>query len=128
MRQVIDSDDVRYTRSHEWVMMEDLTVTVGITDYAQANLPGIDFVEMPSVGLEVNAGDEVATLETARDSAAVAAPVDGSVVEVNPLLEENPELINTDPYGDGWLFRVEMSDATTWQDLLTAEEYQDYIG
>ncbi|MDR1613125.1 MAG: hypothetical protein LBT97_10155, partial [Planctomycetota bacterium] len=71
MRQVIDSDDVRYTRSHEWVMMEDLTVTVGITDYAQANLPGIDFVEMPSVGLEVNAGDEVATLESARDSAAV---------------------------------------------------------
>lgn len=127
MHKVIDSDDVRYTRDHEWVMMEDLTVTVGITDYAQANLPGINFVEMPSVGLEVNAGDEVVTLESPRDSAAVVAPVDGSVVEVNSLLEENPELLNADPYGDGWLFRVEMTDVTTWQDLLTAEEYEDYI-
>lgn len=128
MAKVMDADNMRYTKDHQWVMMEDDVATIGVTDYAQLELPDINFVEMPAEGLEVNAGDEMVTIESTRDSAAVMAPVDGTVVEVNGLLEENPELLNTDPYGDGWLLRVEMTDVTTWQDLLTAEEYEEYIG
>lgn len=128
MAKVIDADNIRYTRDHEWVMMEEATATIGVTDYAQSELPDINFVELPAEGLEVNAGDEMVTIESTRDSAAVLSPVDGTVVEVNTLLEENPQLLNTDPYGDGWLIRLEMTDVTTWQDLLTAEEYEEYVG
>lgn len=128
MAKVIDADNIRYTRDHEWVMMEEATATLGVTDYAQSELPDINFVELPAEGLEVNAGDEVVTIESTRDSAAVLSPLDGTVVEVNTLLEENPELLNSDPYGDGWLIRLEMTDVTTWQDLLTAEEYEEYVG
>lgn len=127
MNKIVDADNIRYTKDHEWVMMEDAVATIGITDYAQKDLPDVNFVELPAEGLEVNAGDEVATIESVRDSAAVIAPVDGMVVEINSLLEDNPELINSDPYGDGWILRVEMTDITTWQDLLTAEEYEEYI-
>ncbi len=128
MAKVIDADNIRYTRDHEWVMMEEATATIGLTDYAQSELPDINFVELPAEGLEVNVGDEVVTIESTRDSAAILSSVDGTVVEVNTLLEENPELLNSDPYGDGWLVRVEMTDLTTWQDLLTAEEYEEYVG
>lgn len=128
MAKVIDADNIRYTRDHEWVMMEEATATLGVTDYAQSELPDINFVELPAEGLEVNAGDEVVTIESTRDSAAVLSPLDGTVVEVNTLLEENPQLLNSDPYGDGWLIRLEMTDFTTWQDLLTAEEYEEYVG
>jgi glycine cleavage system H protein len=128
MAKVVDADNIRYTRDHEWVMMEEATATLGVTDYAQSELPDINFVELPAEGLEVNAGDEVVAIESTRDSAAVLSPLDGTVVEVNTLLEENPELLNSDPYGDGWLIRLEMTDVTTWQDLLTAEEYEEYVG
>ncbi len=128
MSKIIDADNMRYTRDHAWVMMEDDIATIGITDYAQHELPDVTFVEMPSEGMEVNAGDEVVSIEAARDALSVASPVDGTIVEVNVLLEENPDLLNTDSYGDGWLVRVEMTDLTTWQDLMTTEEYEEFIG
>lgn len=127
MSKVIDADNIRYTRDHAWVMMEDDVATIGMTDYAQRELPDINFVEMPAEGLEVNAGDEMVSIESNRDSASIVAPVDGTVVEVNALLEDNPELLNSDPYGDGWLVRLELVDITTWQDLLTAEEYEEFV-
>ena len=127
MSKVIDADNMRYTKRHEWVMLEEDVVTVGITDYAQRELPEVNFVEMPAEGIEVNAGDEAATVESANDSLPVTAPMDGMIVEVNELLEESPGLINSDPYGDGWLFRLEVSDLSVWQDLLTAEEYEEYV-
>lgn len=128
MSKVMDSDNIRYTKRHEWVMLEDDVVTVGITDYAQKEIPEINFIDMPAEEVEVNAGDEAATLESQNDSLSVLAPMDGTVVEVNSLLEDNPELINSDPYGDGWLFRLEITDISSWRDLLTAEEYEEYVG
>ena len=128
MSKVIDADNMRYTKRHEWVLLEDDVVTVGITDYAQREIPEVNFVEMPAEEIELNAGDEAATVESQNDSLSVLAPLDGTVVEVNDLLEESPQLINADPYGDGWIFRLEIVDMATWRDLLTAEEYEDYVG
>ena len=127
MSKVVDADNIRYTRRHEWVMLEDDVVTVGITDYAQQEIPDVSFVEMPAEGQEMNAGDEAATLESQGDSLSVLAPCDGTVMEVNTLLEDSPILLNTDPYGDGWLFRLEIADLSQWSDLLTAEEYEEYV-
>ncbi|MDR3211846.1 MAG: glycine cleavage system protein GcvH [Planctomycetota bacterium] len=127
MSKVVDSDNMRYTRDHSWIMLEDDVVTVGITDYAQNSLPDINLVEMPAEGLEVSVGDEVASLESLADSLMVVASVDGTVMEVNQLLDKNPQLINADPYGDGWIFRLEVLDVSPWQDLMTAEEYSRFI-
>ena len=128
MSKVLDADDIRYSKRHEWVMLEDDIVTVGLTDYGQKELGKVSYVDMPAEGVEVNAGDEAATVESSSDSLSVMTPLDGTIVEINRLLEDNPELINSDPYGDGWLFRLEMTDIKSWRDLLTAEEYEDYIG
>ena len=128
MSKVLDADDIRYSKRHEWVMLEDDVVTVGLTDYGQKELGKVSYVDMPAEGVEVIAGDEAATVESNSDSLSVMTPLDGTIVEINRLLEDNPELINSDPYGDGWLFRLEMTDIKSWRDLLTAEEYEDYIG
>ncbi len=128
MTKVLDADYIRYTKRHEWAMLEDDVVTVGITDYAQKELETVSFVDMPAEDIEVISGDEAATVESQNDSLSVIAPLDGTVVEVNRLLEDNPELINSDPYGDGWLFRLEVTDISPWLDMLSAEEYEEYLG
>lgn len=128
MSQVIDADNMRYTKRHEWVMLEDDVATVGITDYGQSEIPGVDIVEMPTDGVELEAGEEAVTVETqGGESLSVVAPFGGTVVEVNGLLEEAPGLLNSDPYGDGWLFRLEVGNISLWNDLLTAEEYEEYV-
>ena len=127
MSKVLDADDIRYSKRHEWVMLEDDVVTVGLTDYGQKELGTVSYVDMPAEGVEVNSGDEAATVESNSDSLSVLTPLDGTVVEINRLLEDNPDLINSDPYGDGWLFRMEVTSISVWQDLLTAEEYEEYI-
>ena len=127
MSKVLDANNIRYSRRHEWAMLEDDVVTVGITDYAQKELETVSFIDMPAEDIEVNAGDETATVESQNDSLSVIAPMDGTVVEINRLLEDNPELINTDPYGDGWLFRLEVTDLSPWHDMLSAEEYEEYL-
>jgi glycine cleavage system H protein len=128
MTKVLDSDDIRYTKRHEWAMAEDDVVTIGLTDYGQKELGRVNFVDMPAEGVDVNAGDEAVTVESAADSLSVLAPLDGTITEVNALLEDTPELINSDPYGDGWLFRLEATDIKGWSDLMTAEEYEEYVG
>ncbi|MDR2390889.1 MAG: glycine cleavage system protein GcvH [Planctomycetota bacterium] len=126
MTKVIDANNIRYTKRHEWVLLEDEIATIGLTDRARSEMGEITLVELPAAEVEFQAGDEAATLESKKDSLVVLAPLDGVVTEVNQLLEETPELINSDPYGDGWLFRLELTDIGPWNDLMTAEEYEIY--
>lgn len=128
MSKIVDSDDIRYTKRHEWIMLEDDIITVGVTDYGQQEIEGVSLVDLSAEGIEINAGDEVATVEGNSESLSIIAPMDGTVMEVNRLLEDTPDLVNADPYGDGWLFRLEISNLSAWRDLLTAEEYEKYIG
>ncbi|MCX7934427.1 MAG: glycine cleavage system protein GcvH [Planctomycetota bacterium] len=118
---------LRYTKDHEWVLIEDDVATVGITDYAQHELGDITFVELPEEDVELRAGDEAATIESVKASSPVYAPVSGKVTEVNSQLEESPEDINHDPYGAGWLFRIEMSNPEEIEDLMGADDYEELL-
>ncbi len=118
---------LRYTKDHEWVLVEDDVATVGITDYAQHELGDITFVELPEEDVELRAGDEAATIESVKASSPVYAPVSGKVTEINSQLEETPEDINHDPYGAGWIFRVEMSDPDEIENLLSADDYEESL-
>ncbi len=116
-------EDFRYAASHEWARVEDDWVTVGISDFAQQSLGDVVFVELPEVGDEVNAGTEACVVESVKAAADVYSPASGTVVAVNDALEEAPELVNHDPYGDGWFFKVEPTDLEELDDLLDADEY-----
>lgn len=119
-------DDFRYAPSHEWARVEDDQVTVGISDFAQQSLGDVVYVELPQVGDEVNAGAEACVVESVKAAADVYAPVSGTVVAVNEALEEAPELVNQDPYGDGWFFKVEPTDLDEMDDLLDADGYEQH--
>jgi len=117
--------DLFYRESHEWVRDEgDGTVTVGISDHAQAQLGDMVYVELPEAGTEFGQGDACAVVESVKAASDAYAPVSGEVVEVNAALEDEPELVNTDPYGDGWMFKVKLSDASELEGLLKAEAYE----
>lgn len=119
--------DYRYTSSHEWVQVEGGVAVIGITDYAQSQLSDLTYLELPSEGDEFNAGEEVAVLESVKAASDVYAPVSGVVVEVNDLLNDSPELVNTSPFGDGWLFKLKMKDPDELKDLLDSDEYEDIL-
>lgn len=120
--------ELKYATSHEWVRNEgDGTVTVGITEHAQGLLGDMVFVELPDVGDEVSTGDDVAVAESVKAASDIYAPVSGEVVEVNEELEDSPELVNSDAFGDGWLFKVKLDDAGELDDLLDAEGYANSI-
>jgi len=119
-------EDSKYAKSHEYVHMEGTVGTVGITDYAQKELGDVVFVELPQVGTQLEAGDELGSIESVKAVSELFAPVSGEVVEINESLAEKPELVNTDPYGDGWMIRIRISDATELDDLMNAEEYEEY--
>ena len=117
--------DLKYTKSHEWVREEeDGTVVVGITDHAQSALGDLVFVEPPEAGTEVAAGDACAVVESVKAASDVYSPVSGEVVEANDALADSPELVNQDPYGDGWIMRIQVSDASELGELLDAEAYE----
>lgn len=121
--------DLKYRESHEWVREEDGEgVVVGITDHAQAELGDMVFVELPEPGMSYTQGDACAVVESVKAASDIYAPVSGEVVEVNEALQDDPGLVNNDPYGDGWLFRMEPSDESELDDLMNAEEYSDSIG
>ncbi len=101
--------------------------TIGITDYAQKELGDVVFVELPTVGSQLEAADELGSIESVKAVSELFAPVTGEVVEVNEALKEKPELVNTDPYGDGWMIKVRLSDPTEVDELMTAEEYEEYV-
>ncbi len=116
--------DLRYSSAHEWISVEDDIATVGITDFAQQQLGDITFVELPVIGDELEKGQEAAVVESVKAASDIYSPIDGTVLEVNEALEDSPEQINTDPYGDGWLFRVQMSDPGEEDNLLSESEYK----
>ena len=116
-----------YTAEHEWVAVEDGMARIGITDYAQSELGDIVFVELPEVGNETTQMEPFGTIEAVKAVSDLFAPVSGKVVEVNTLLEDQPELINTDPYGEGWILKIKLKDESEAQKLLSAEEYRKEI-
>ena len=120
-------EDLKFSKEHEWVLVEGSVATVGITDYAQDQLGDIVFVELPAVGDKVSKEDAFGVVESVKAVSDIYAPVSGKVVEVNDDLPENPEMLNEDPYGDGWIIKIEMSDPEELQDLMTATEYEEYV-
>jgi glycine cleavage system H protein len=118
-------DDLRYGRSHEWVRTEGDAVVVGITHYAQDQLGEVVYVELPEVGNAFAVGDELGTLESVKAVSEFLAPVAGEVLEVNERLADEPNLVNDDPYGDGWL--VKLSGSAEGEDLLDASGYQEFL-
>ncbi|MFN3368276.1 MAG: glycine cleavage system protein GcvH [Thermus sp.] len=116
-----------YTMTHEWALPEGDTVLVGITDYAQDALGDVVYVELPEVGRKVEKGEAVAVVESVKTASDIYAPVSGEVVEVNAALEKTPELINQDPYGEGWILRIRPLDMGHLDDLLDAAGYQEVL-
>ena len=120
-------EDSYYAKSHEYVHVEGDTGTIGITDFAQKELGDVVFVELPAVGTTLEAGDELGSIESVKAVSELFSPVSGEVIEVNEALTEKPELVNTDPYGDGWMIRIKLAAADEVDELMTAEDYEDYI-
>jgi glycine cleavage system H protein len=118
---------LRYTREHEWVLIEGNQATVGVTDFAQHELGEVVFVELPKIGDTVTKDEPFGVVESVKAASDVYAPVSGEVAETNDDLVSSPELINDDPYGDAWLIRVEMSDPVEIEHLMTAEDYKEYV-
>lgn len=121
-------EDLKYTKSHEWVRVSDGTATVGITDHAQAELTDVVFVELPAVGKTVNAGDAVAVVESVKTASDIYSPVSGEIVKVNSGLADNPALVNSEPYGNGWFYQIKLSKNEELDALVSAEQYAAQIG
>lgn len=120
-------DDRKYTQDHEWVKKDDGKVKYGITDYAQDELGDIVYVEAPHTDDEVDKGDAIGVLESVKTVSDLHAPVSGTIVEVNDDIEASPELLNDDPYGEGWIAVIETDDESEFEDLMSAEEYKEEI-
>ena len=120
-------EGLKYTKEHEWVLVEDRTATIGITEYAQQELGDIVYVELPEVGEKIVKDDPFGAVESVKAVSDIYAPVSGTVIEVNDTLPDSPETINDDAYGDGWMIKVEMSDTDDLKDLMSAEEYAEYV-
>ena len=123
----MNPDDIKYHRDHAWVRVEGKRATIGITDYAQHQLGDIVYVDLPEAETEVDAESELSEIESTKATSPVVSPVSGTVVEVNEDLADSPEIINDDPYGNGWLVVVEMSDPSEVDDLMTKDEYEKFV-
>jgi len=120
--------DLRYTKDHEWLrQLEDGTALTGITDHAQDALGDLVFVEVPTVGDKLSAGDACAVVESVKAASDVYCPVDAEIIEVNDVLADSPELINSDPYGEGWLMRIQPEDAGAVEALMSAQDYEQFL-
>lgn len=120
-------EGLKYSKEHEWVLVEGTSATIGITEFAQEELGDIVFVELPEVGEKIVKDDPFGAVESVKAVSDIYAPVSGEVVETNEILPDNPETINDDPYGDGWMVRVELSDIDDLKDLMDADEYAEYV-
>ena len=120
-------EGLKFSKEHEWVLVEGKTATIGITEFAQEELGDIVYVELPEVGEKIVKDDPFGAVESVKAVSDVYAPVSGTVLEINDLLPDNPETINDDPYGDGWMIRVEMTDMDDLRDLMSGEEYAEYV-
>jgi len=120
--------DLKYAKSHEWVRVSGDTATVGITDHAQHELTDVVFVELPAVGRPVKAGEACAVVESVKTASDLYSPVSGQILEMNKAVVDNPGLVNTDPYGGGWFFKIKLSNPAELSSLLTPESYRAQIG
>lgn len=120
--------DLKYTKDHEWVRVEGNTATIGITDFAQGELGDIVYVEVETVGEELDQEAVFGTVEAVKTVSDLFLPVSGTILEFNDQLESEPEVVNTDAYGAGWMIRLEMSDPSQLDDLLDSEQYKELIG
>ena len=119
--------NVRYAETHEWARKEGNEITVGISDYAQSTLSDVVYVELPEVGEEVGKGDQLGVVESVKAAGDIYAPMSGKVTAVNDALEDAPELVNQDSFGEGWLVRIRTTDAAEWDDLLTVDAYKKIV-
>jgi len=120
-------EELKYTEEHEWVLVEEDIVTVGITDFAQEQLGDVVFVELPEVGDDLEAGKSFGVVESVKAVSDIYAPVSGEVVEVNDELPDEPETINSSPYDDGWLVKIKLTDPSELDDLMDADDYSKFI-
>ena len=120
--------ELKYTKDHEWVRVEGNHAYVGITEFAQHELGDIVYVDINTLGKEITREDVFGTVEAVKTVSDLYLPVSGKIVEFNTALEANPESVNSNPYGDGWMIKIEMSDASEVEELLSADEYQNLIG
>ena len=121
-------NDRRYTKEHEWVMVAGATATVGITDFAQQELGDIVYVELPAIGREVALGDSLGTIESVKAVSEVYAPLTGKITAVNPLLNDKPETVNSDPHGTGWICKIELTKPAELDGLMDAAAYGKLAG
>ena len=121
-------ENLRYTKDHEWVLLEGDVAKVGITDHAQEELTDVVFVELPEEGRSCDAEDPVAVVESVKAASDIYCPVAGEIVEGNAALESDPSLANTDPFGEGWIFKIRVADPASVESLLSADEYKALIG
>src|SRR5439155_15313433 len=120
--------DLKYTKSHEWVRVNGDTAVVGITEHAQQELTDVVFVELPAVGRQVKAGEACAVVESVKTASDIYSPVGGQIVEVNKAVADNPALVNAEPYGAGWFYKIKLSDPAELNNLLSWESYKAQIG
>lgn len=119
--------ELKYTREHEWVLLEGKVATIGITDFAQDSLGDIVFLELPEEGVAIESGETFGVVESVKAVSDIYAPISGRIVEVNKDLVDQPEIINEDPYGEGWMIKVEFNDSSELEEFLTSEEYESFI-
>ena len=120
--------DLKYTKDHEWVRVEGDTATVGITDFAQGELGDIVYVEVETLDETLDREEVFGTVEAVKTVSDLFLPLSGTITEINPLLDEAPEKVNTDPYGEGWMIRMKISDTSELEDLLSAGDYKELVG
>ncbi len=123
----MNPDDIKYHRDHAWVRVEGKRATVGISDYAQQQLGDIVYVDLPEIDTEVDADSELSEIESTKATSPVVSPVSGTVVEVNEDLADSPEIINEDPYGNGWIVVLDLSDSSELNDLMSKSEYEKFL-
>ncbi|MFH1966168.1 MAG: glycine cleavage system protein GcvH, partial [Acidobacteriota bacterium] len=120
-------EDLLFTSDHEWIRVEDDVITIGITEFAQEQLGDVVYVELPDEGQEIDAEDAFGSVESVKAVSEIYSPVGGTVVEVNELLEDSPEKVNTDPYGDGWMVQLNADDTSALNSLMSPEAYEEYL-
>lgn len=120
--------DLKYTKDHEWIRVQGKTATIGITDFAQGELGDIVYIDISTVGKDVNEHEVFGTVEAVKTVSDLYMPVPGKVLEVNSLLDGSPEKVNADPYGDGWMVKIEVKNASDVDKLLSADQYKELIG
>ena len=121
-------EELKYTEEHEWIRLEGNIATIGITDFAQSELGDIVYIEVDTLDSEINSNDVFGTVEAVKTVSDLFMPLNGKVIEVNSSLEDNPEVVNDDPYGDGWIIKIEVSNPSDIDALMSSEEYKNLIG